>query len=81
MRDYLGQNLSVGDSVAYIHRTDTSAFFLSGVVVGFNARKEKPIVDIRITAQGMSKIVRVFPYKVIKFDNKQLQRGMNYEGA
>lgn len=75
MRDYLGQKLSVGDSVAYIHRTDTSAFFLNGVVAGFNARNEKPMADIRITAQGMSKIVRVFPDKVIKFDNKQIQRG------
>lgn len=75
MHDYLGQNLSVGDSVAYIHRTDTSAFFLKGVVVGFNARKEKPMVGIRIRTQDMSKIVRVFPDKVIKFDNKQIQGG------
>lgn len=67
--DYLGQTLSVGDLVAYIHRTDTSAFFVRATVIGFVGGEERRKVELRTISEFHSRVVRVWPDIVVKINN------------
>lgn len=71
MLDYLGQALSVGDLVAYIHRTDTSAFFVRATVISFIGGKERRKVELRTISELHSKVVRVWPDIVVKINNSE----------
>lgn len=61
MKDFLGNELRVGDSVAYISQSRTSAWLSTSKVVGFTA------CFVKVEETGWDgKPIRVCPTKVVK---------------
>lgn len=65
VKDYLGNVLSVGDTVAIINRTESNAFFIRGIIRGFVGGNSRTKADIETINTYHSKRIQVWPYKII----------------
>jgi hypothetical protein len=74
VKDFLGQPLTTGDSVVYLHRTATSAFYIKGKVVDFIATGDlKYLVELYVDSTKGNTSVRVHPSQLIRYDENAIQ--------
>lgn len=77
VKDFLGQPLIIGDSVIYLHRTATSAFYIKGKVVDFipytamgNVRY---LVQLNVDSTKGNTSMRIQPGKIIRYNEETVK--------
>ena len=68
-KDYLGQPLSIGDTVTRICRTESNAFFERAMIIGFVGGNSRTKAQLKTVNEWHSRTLLEWPYKLIKLQS------------